>query len=159
MIVMVILQKRLLIGTIGFLLVSFSPHVFLDYVYRVNDVELLIPFSQYAFFALTLFGGALLLFASGNDDFKILATDLQLVICCLLFSAGVFLSDHIAQSLRLAFIISCISMCSIASYSFVRKLPTKNQCIFVCLLAVPFLLPVFFSMLAEACSLINSQCF
>ena len=97
------------------------------------------------FFALTLFGGALLLFASGNDDFKILATDWQLVICCLLFSAGVFLSDHIAQSLRLAFIISCISMCSIASYSFVRKLPTKNQCIFVCLLAVPFYCQFFFN--------------
>ena len=129
--------------------IFWTPHVFLDYQYRLGASELKIVYGQYIFFFLTSIGLAYFTKITKPKLYQVFFDDIWLKISFLLFIFGVLVSVNELWNVRLLVIFLLIAAGPIVAASYLLGQPKQTQLTSIFLIILPSVLPILFGISAE----------
>lgn len=133
---------------IALILIAWSPHIGLDYIYTEPTGETYrLNNGQYYFFVITLLSGLILLLKSDAHRLVSLFKNKVIIISLTLFFSGLALSNATFWNWRLLLIFLVISSCAIFAANTIYGFDSKRQKLAIILLTTPFAFPVLASLL------------
>jgi hypothetical protein len=133
---------------IALILIAWSPHIGLDYVYTEPTGETYsLNNGQYYFFIATILAGVILFLKGDRLRLILLFRNKVLAISLALFFLGSVLSNTTLWNWRLLIIVLVISSCAIFTANIIYDFNNKSQKLAVILFSIPFAFPVLASLL------------